>query len=58
MELQSAEEIEVAGAVRSQTVVAVAGGAALNNASTGNRRDVGMISMVAPTFRMGAARGL
>lgn len=44
MELQSAK---VAEAVRDCLVVAVAGGAALDNAFAGNRRDPGMILLVA-----------
>ena len=47
MVVQSAQENEVAGAVRDQTVVAVAGGAALDSAFTGSRRDADMISLAA-----------
>jgi isopentenyl diphosphate isomerase/L-lactate dehydrogenase-like FMN-dependent dehydrogenase len=45
--VQRVQENEVAEAVRDQTVVAVAGGAALDSAFTGSRRDAGIFSLVA-----------
>ena len=51
------QENEVAGAVRDQTVVAVAGGAA-NSASTGSRRSVGIFSLAALSSAEPVSRGV
>ena len=51
MVVQRAQENEVAGAVRDQTVVAVAGGAALDSAFTGSQTRCEHDSFGRPIFR-------